>query len=293
MHLNVATYNLYGRVGDFRSRYDGIVSALRSMSPDVVGLVEIWRDDDEEQLEHLAHDLGYAYRASADVSTHQGRPWGVGVLSRLPILDDGRLEFPNPSLETFLDQRPGVALITTLKSEAGPLDFVCLCEWGLSWSGYGASCTEDRTPSYVALARELYERNRNIAPIVVGDFNSVPDNRDMRAVTGKEPQLGLPMTFLDAWELANGGHGGWTLDGIENQLLRDRPFGRHRIDYILAGAGHDFECLWRVNGARVFGQAEGSAPPPSDHYGVQADLELVRLFPADLFSDATGAVEEN
>jgi endonuclease/exonuclease/phosphatase family metal-dependent hydrolase len=274
MRLTVANWNLWGRWGEPRS--PDIVSELASHSADIVGLVEVWRQGDELQVEQLAEALGYPHWAYAELDSgaSSGEPWGVGLLSRLPIEDELRVEFPNPNHP----QSPGVALITTVRSDEGPLDVVCLCEWGLSWSGYGADGTSDRLASYQFLARALLDRRREIAPIVVGDFNNVPEGRELRALTGKDLHGSLAMSFMDAWEFANGAQGGWTFDAQSNAHLRARPFGRHRIDYILTGSGPSFRGLWRANEVAVFGQTGASGMPPSDHYGVVAKLELVSLF---------------
>lgn len=271
MDLRVATWNVWGRFGDFRGRYPAIVSTLQSVSADLVGLVEIWWDGSENQIEQLAADLGYPHWAKAEIGLVEGVPWGVGLLSRLPIEDRTRLEFENP----FPDQPPGVALVATVEAPPGSFDVACVCEWGDSWSPLGAGATSDRLPSYQALARELAGRHRSLPPILVGDLNSVPEARDIRALTGKEPQLDLEMTFVDSWELVHGAQGGWTADGLDNPHLRDAPFGRHRIDYVLTGAGDQFDHLWRAEGAEVFGQSSPAGEPPSDHYGALAELRLV------------------
>ena len=81
-------------------------------------------------------------------------------------------------------------------------------------------------------------------------------------------------------EFAHGSQGGWTSDGLANPNLRRRPFGRHRIDYVLTGAGEPIPRLWRANGATVFGKDNGpNGAPPSDHYGVRGELELAELIP--------------
>jgi endonuclease/exonuclease/phosphatase family metal-dependent hydrolase len=280
MNLAVATWNIWGRAADYEARYPAIVANLESESADVVGLVEVWQDGDELQIESIADALGYPHWSYANLTTpdYDGQQWGVGVLSRLPIEAERRIAFPNPA-RIFDAEFPGVVLITTVASDAGPFDVVCLCEWGVSWSGYGVGGTSDRFATYQFLSRALLENGRPIAPIVVGDFNAVPETRDLRALTGKDHHGSLAMSFMDSWEFVNGAHGGWTFDGLSNAHLRRRPFGRHRIDYILTGAGPAFPKLWRANDVRVFGQSGPSGTTPSDHYGVRAELELVSLFP--------------
>jgi endonuclease/exonuclease/phosphatase family metal-dependent hydrolase len=280
MELTVATWNVWTRAGDYETRKLGIPPTLEAVSADVVGLVEVWRDGDELQIHALADELGYAHWAYADV--FGGSPdqvaWGVGILSRFPIEERQHFEFPNPVTYLFGEGVPGVALLAAVRSPVGLFDVVCLCEWGLTWCAYGVEGSSDRLSTYAFLARKLRERATDIAPIVVGDFNAIPETRDLRALTGKDPHAGLAMSFMDAWESVHGGQGGWTFDGLANPHIRRRPFGRHRIDYILTGGGQGIERLWRTNDAAVFGQSGPSDLPPSDHYGVRAELELVTLY---------------
>lgn len=271
MQLRVATWNIWGRFGDFRGRQSAIASTLQSLSPDLVGLVEIWWDESESQLEQLGERLGYQHRAQAEIGLVEGVPWGVGVLSRLPIATTERIEFANP----LSGQPPGVALVAKVEAEPGAFDFVCMCEWGLTWSPLGAGANSDRLPSFQALSGALAGRRRPVAPILVGDLNAPPEARDIRALTGKEPQLEMAMTFVDSWEFVHGIQGGFTADAFANPHLHGTPFGRHRVDYVMTGAGVEFERLWRVNDASVFGQSGDAGAPPSDHYGVLAELELV------------------
>jgi endonuclease/exonuclease/phosphatase family metal-dependent hydrolase len=275
--LTVANWNIWTRAGDYDERYPGIVRELAAADADVVGLVETWHSDDELQIAELADELGYPHWAYADVAEtmQAGVSWGVGTMSRFPIEREQRVTFPNAGRAPMT---PAIALTTTLRAPYGSFDFTTLCEWGLSWSGYGAGGTTDRLSSYQYLAWTLAHSGNEVAPIVVGDFNTIPDSREIRALTGKGDHGALAMSFMDSWEFRHGPAGGWTFDAIENPHLRERPFGRHRIDYILTGSGPRFEQLWRAQEVEVFGR--GPESPPSDHYGVRAELELVGLFGA-------------
>src|SRR5262249_13768035 len=109
MTLRVATWNIWGRFGDFRGRYPAITSTLESVSADLVGLVEVWWDEGENQVEQMAAELGYPHWATAQIGLVENVPWGVGIMSRLPIADHERLAFDLPSDH----QCPGVALVAT------------------------------------------------------------------------------------------------------------------------------------------------------------------------------------
>jgi endonuclease/exonuclease/phosphatase family metal-dependent hydrolase len=158
-----------------------------------------------------------------------------------------------------------------------------MCEWGIGLSWVGSGPAASRLPTYQALTSALAASEHRIAPIVVGDLNDVPDSADIRAITGKEPNVELAMVLVDTWERVHGPGGGWTADNLANPLLRGGTAGRRRIDYILTGISYAFQRLWRANDVTVFGTSSGSGVPPSDHYGVHADLELVgpRYRPSD------------
>ena len=280
MTLTVANWNIWGKATDYEARLPDILSTLRSVNADVVGLVEVFKDGDELQVRTLAETLGYAhwdYAAVHDDSDNEraGTPWGVGILSRHPLVGRRELQQPNP--DSYY-QLPGVLLIATVDAPFGRFDCGVICEWGLSWSGYGSFGSSDRRPAYQAYTAALADSSEAIAPILLGDFNTVPDTEDIRMLTGKLPNEAFALSFMDTWERAHGVEGGWTFDGIANAHLRHRPFGRHRIDYIMTGAGPRFDQLWRVNEVSVFGQTGSNVLPPSDHYGVRAVLEATGLF---------------
>src|SRR5262249_49843484 len=142
------TWNVWGRAADYETRYRDILHELESVSADVVGLVEVWRDGDELQIRSIAEALGYPHWSYAELMS--GRPgdvpWGVGTLSRLPIEAERHFVFPN-AMRIDLEA-PGVVLLTTLRSEVGLFEFACLCEWGLGWSPYGVDGTSDRLGTY-------------------------------------------------------------------------------------------------------------------------------------------------
>jgi endonuclease/exonuclease/phosphatase family metal-dependent hydrolase len=283
MNLTVANWNIWGKSANYESRLPDILNTLRSVNADVVGLVEVFKDGSELQVEALAHELGYPhwdYAAIHDDPENEkaGTPWGVGVLSRYPLNDRLELLQPNPDSYFAL---PAVLLITTVDSSFGPFDFAVICEWGLSWSGYGVTGTTDRHDAYQAFTTALSDRSeKRLAPILLGDFNTPPDTDDIRKLTGKIPHDSYAMSFLDTWALQHGVEGGWTFDGTSNAHLRHRPFGKHRIDYIMTGTGPSYEYLWRTNEVAVFGQYGSDLLPPSDHYGVRAVLEPAGLFGA-------------
>jgi endonuclease/exonuclease/phosphatase family metal-dependent hydrolase len=206
--LRVATWNIWGRFGDWERRWPGILHELRRVSPDVVGLVETWRDESRDQAQLLAHELGYGHWASTDVALSNGLPWGVGVLSRLPIVAARRLEFPN----TRWERVPGVALLASIEARFGAFEVACVCEWGsLGQPLYGPRESSDRRSSYRVLVAELAAMEREVPPLLVGDLNTLPDSDEFRALTGKVAHVDIEFGFNDAWELVQGLQGGGDL----------------------------------------------------------------------------------
>ena len=50
----VATWNVWGRYGDWSARLEGIRSELRQREPDVVCLAEAWETADESQTDKVS-----------------------------------------------------------------------------------------------------------------------------------------------------------------------------------------------------------------------------------------------
>lgn len=106
--------------------------------------------------------------------------------------------------------------------------------------------------------------------VVCCDLNAAPDADEVRMLTGKARPIAPGAVFYDAWETAGDGSHGYTWNNRNKWaapgLLPDR-----RIDYILSawprsgGVGHPISCA-------LLGVEEGPTGPPSDHYGVVADI---------------------
>jgi endonuclease/exonuclease/phosphatase family metal-dependent hydrolase len=81
----VATWNVWGRFGDWSARHNGLLSEVSSISPDILCLQESWETDDERQADLVGEALGLRHRYSAADWSWDGWRSGATVLSRWPI----------------------------------------------------------------------------------------------------------------------------------------------------------------------------------------------------------------
>lgn len=61
--VRIATWNLWWRFGDCDERAPLIVDRLRTSGADVIGLQEVWFDDEVNQAASIADALGFHHRA--------------------------------------------------------------------------------------------------------------------------------------------------------------------------------------------------------------------------------------
>lgn len=102
--MRVVTWNLWWRFGPWEQRQKAILTVLRELRPDVVGLQEVWSAGSENLAEWLAGELGlhWAWAASPASERWQRRigdpgvEVGNAVLSRWPVIDRAVLRLPAP-----------------------------------------------------------------------------------------------------------------------------------------------------------------------------------------------------
>jgi endonuclease/exonuclease/phosphatase family metal-dependent hydrolase len=256
----VATWNVWGRYGDWAARLDGISAELRQCAPDVVCIAETWETADQDAASLLGEALGLPHCVTwADWAPEPGWKSGVAICSRWPVVT--RQHRPLPGNGEAL----GTVAHAQVDGPRGMIEvFVVLLDYPLHASGVRQQ-----------QVRELAEFVGQTAPrrhlvIVCGDFNAGPDSDEIRMLTGRSEPPVPGLVFYDAWEVAGDGSPGLTWSN-RNPLAATALFPDRRFDYVLSawprrgGAGHPVRC-------ERLGVRDPDAMQLSDHYGVVADL---------------------
>jgi endonuclease/exonuclease/phosphatase family metal-dependent hydrolase len=258
--VRIATWNVWGRYGDWQQRQAGIEDELLNIQPDVVCLVEAWRQGDDTQAERVAGRLGFSEQCF--VGDFEQEDWisGIGLVSRWPMTAPERQPLRGEDGRGF-----GEAVHVVVEGERGPVQlFAAVLDYPLNGSSR-------RLAQVRELGRFIQDVGRPQDPIVVcGDFNAGPDSDEIRALTGRTATVVPGLVFYDSWEIAGDGGPGYTWSN-RNPLAAVGLYPDRRFDYIfsawprLGGAGHPTRC-------ELIGVRPPDQPQLSDHYGVVAEL---------------------
>ncbi|MFD0315670.1 endonuclease/exonuclease/phosphatase family protein [Streptomyces flavalbus] len=274
--MRVMTWNLWWRFGPWETRQKAILTALREVRPDVVGLQEVWAAGGENLAEWLAGELGmyWAWAPSQRPERWRrrigGAPVDVGnaVLSRWPVTEQAVLPLPVPA--DLDDGR--LALYARLAAPGADIPFFT----AHLTSAVHASAV--RCAQVAAIARFVaeYRGGTRFPPVVTGDFNAWPDSDEVRAFSGTRTAPAVPgQVFLDAWEYATPTAPSATWDAT-NPYVAETHSPSVRIDYIhVAPPGPD--GIGHVRTARRACDGPVDGVWPSDHAAVVADLAGVRV----------------
>ncbi|MFF3503745.1 endonuclease/exonuclease/phosphatase family protein [Streptomyces sp. NPDC003247] len=268
--MRVVTWNLWWRFGPWEDRQKAILTTLRDLRPDVVGLQEVWAADGENLAEWLAGELGLHWAWAPSHAPERwrrrigGAPVDVGnaVLSRWPVAETAVLPLPAPA--DLDDGRP--ALYARLAAPAHDIPFFTA---HLTSQLHASAVRRDQV---TALA-EFVARHRGstpFPPIVTGDFNARPDSDEVRLFGGHLTAPVVPgQVFLDAWEYADPAAPSATWDAANPYVARGGSPSA-RIDYVHVGAVPG--TPGRVRAVRRAGDGPVDGVWPSDHAAVVADL---------------------
>lgn len=259
--VRLVTWNVWGRYGEeWERRQTGIEDALVEAAPDVVCLVEAWRQGDDTQPARVARRLDFPHHQF--VGDFEQEDWvsGIGLASRWPLSEAMRRPLRDEDGSGF-----GEAVHVVVDGERGPIQlFVAVLDYPLDGSRLRLAQARE-------LGRFVQEVGRQRDPIVVcGDFNASADSDEIRALTGRSATVVPGLVFYDAWEVAGEVGPGYTWSN-QNPLAAVGLYPDRRFDYILSawprlgGAGHPTHCA--LLGVRPAGELQ-----LSDHYGVVADL---------------------
>jgi endonuclease/exonuclease/phosphatase family metal-dependent hydrolase len=259
--IRVVTWNVWGRYGaDCEARQAALEQTLEQTGPDLVCLVEAWRQGDSTQPGRVAARLGLAHHRF--VGDWEQEDWvsGIGFVSRWPMTEPRRRPLRAQDGSGF-----GEAVHVAVAGERGSIQlFAVMLDYPLDASGL-------RQHQVRQLVRFIADTASRQDPVVVcGDFNAGPDSDEIRMLTGRSAPAAPGMGFYDAWELAGDGSPGFTWSN-RNPLAAIGLYPDRRFDYIFSawprrgGVGHPTGCS--LLGVRTPGEQQ-----VSDHYGLAADL---------------------
>ena len=259
--VRVVTWNVWGRYGaDCEARQAELEQTLEQTAPDLVCLVEAWRQGDSTQPGRVAARLGLPHHRF--VGDWEQEDWvsGIGFVSRWPMTEPRRCPLRAQDGSGF-----GEAVHVAVAGERGPIQlFAVMLDYPLDASGL-------RQHQVRQLVRFIAETASRRDPVVVcGDFNAGPDSDEIRMLTGRSAPAAPGMVFYDAWEMAGDGSPGFTWSN-RNPLAAIGLYPDRRFDYIFSawprrgGVGHPTSCS--LLGVRAPGEQQ-----VSDHYGLAADL---------------------
>ena len=243
--LTVGTLNVWGRWGDWPSRFEALRSAWPLPGPDVLMLQEVADDSSGDQAQEIAAALGYPEFVSAEGHrTPDGRE-GVAILSRRALGNAREEELPPAS-----DPARRV-LVAEVAAGGAAVSLVC---------GHTVA-----VPEHVRLEQVHALLSRPEEPLVVGaDLNESP---------AKVGPLLTAVGLVDALE--DDGAPTWPMSHVTfgeawtSQIGRAPHFSLtpRRLDYVLA---RGFE----VRGAAVHDLRTEDGVHASDHALVTAELAL-------------------
>jgi endonuclease/exonuclease/phosphatase family metal-dependent hydrolase len=273
------TWNLQGRIGDWRTRERAVVHHLSNERPDVAMFQESWVENGgPTQADELATELGL-FSVTAEVLAGFDRyptaPYWVvnAIVSRWPLRFLSAVPLPDEHGEPTW--RHVLLAEVDRPTDLGGAFLVAGCHLE---HGLDRSATRDAQSR--ALARELAaatgtaQERRDRPPIVLGgDLNAVPWSDEIRRLTGASNPEVDGFVLVDAWEAAGGIGRGDTWSAANPRVPARAVYPNRRLDYVMVswprarGLGHVASCS-------LAGTEPVDGVWASDHYAVCAEVDL-------------------
>jgi endonuclease/exonuclease/phosphatase family metal-dependent hydrolase len=259
--VRLVTWNVWGRYGqEWETRLNGIREELAAASPDIVCLVEAWRDEHASMPHLIADHLGLRHHLF--VGDWQQEDWvsGFGLVSRWPMRDPIRRPLRREDGSGF-----GEAIHVVVEGDRGPIQLFVA---GLDFPLDGSATRQTQIRQLLTFMAEVTRRRHPI--FLCGDFNAGPESDEIRMLTGRSAVPVEGLVFYDAWEVAGDGTAGYTWSNV-NPIAAAGLYPDRRFDYIFSawprrhGVGHPTHCS--LLGVRLPHEQQ-----LSDHYGVSASL---------------------
>jgi endonuclease/exonuclease/phosphatase family metal-dependent hydrolase len=238
--LTLITFNIWHDQGDWAARLPLLVAVIRAEDPDVIGLQEVLEDAAvglPNQAQTIADALG-GYSVHFVSTDPEGAPrrYGNALLSRLPVT-----EADSRKLQPLDDYRTAIRIRVSLGGRE-----VDVVNTHLAWQADAAAVRARQIADLMAWIP------RDGAPLIVmGDFNAVPEDAGLAALTGPRFFSALPR------------------GAAETTLNPGRGHPLRVIDHIFAESAH-----FAAVRASVIGSIPVDGEYPSDHFGVAATVSV-------------------
>lgn len=262
--LRVATLNLWNLTEPYERRRDLILAEFSHLQPDLIGLQEVVDDPDRgyNQARELASREGLHVLYFPAAGFGRGTI-GNAVLSRYPILGGEARALPTTD---------GTMARNVMHAD------VALPEGTLRFFNTHLSHRADesyrRESQVFAIDRFVWEAERGLPRILVGDFNADPDSNEIRFLTGKSTLQGRSTYFQDAAAIRQTCAPTWAESNPNTEVFRE---GDRRIDYIFVTHAHP-DGIGAVASCRLaFEMPAADGVFASDHFGVFAEVLIGKV----------------
>ncbi len=258
------TFNTWNVNEPFQSRIDNAIEQLRTESPDVLGLEEIYLEGDgvafrtDERIASALH-LDRVSHAAATVPLGSGTATeGLSLLSRYPIVSSTFLQLPSPN-----GGNGRIVLQGTISTPFGLID---------CYVTHLSTNSNERDQQAQAAFAFIQSIPHVQPPVLIGDFNAVPESLALLFLTGGISVNAQRGNLTEVWSALYPGDPGPT---FATANAHGEPLDR-RLDHVLVGVGSAAEPEGGrfVEAHRVLDQADPNGVFPSDHLGVSATLRF-------------------
>jgi endonuclease/exonuclease/phosphatase family metal-dependent hydrolase len=257
----VVTLNIWNDREQPLRRLELIAEGLRGLEPDLVGLQEVREASGLAQASWLAERLGMHAAFGVVDPASPGGPMGNAVLSRYPLERVERHALPGPEGD------PRGAIKVAVRTDAGPVELTCA---HLSWEPHAAPVRERQVLALEAISAAP----ESVHALLVGDFNTSPDSRAIRFLTGLDSLDGHGAFFRDAYARRHRHEDGFTWSSRNRFAVRWIEQDR-RIDYVFVRGAVTSRGERTIEEARVvLDQPAADGCWASDHFGVFASVRV-------------------
>jgi endonuclease/exonuclease/phosphatase family metal-dependent hydrolase len=272
--LKLLTLNTWGRTGPWAKRRALIGEGIRELDPHVVGLNEIWDDAEGNSAREIADAIGgeWHVHTSPPFEFEEGKyETRNAVLSRFPLLEAEAWMLPEP--------RGDCRRNLTFARVATPWGQLPVFVTHLSWMFHHGSYRLMQVQQIRSWMKERAPIEKgdapteHLPPVVMGDFNEVPESDEIRFMRGLYADA---HGFYSADCFALRGEGSGITWSNDNAYAAREHFPDRRLDYIFV-RGPDRWGRGEPLVARVALTQGRDGVFPSDHYAVYAEIRATSV----------------